>query len=104
MDKYKESQIIHEEETCKFYTKIDEIEAYVIYKIQDDIIDIHHTIVPQEIGGKGVAARLVKATYDWGFSKNLKPMASCSYADVWCKRHNIETVSSKDLKEGCCAC
>ena len=44
-------------------------------------------IVPPEIGGRGIAAQLVKATYDYALKHHLQPIATCSYAVVWLQRH-----------------
>ena len=49
--------------------------------------DIRHTIVPEEIGGRGIASALVKAAYDYARCKCLKPVATCAYAVVWLQRH-----------------
>lgn len=80
-------EIKHDLSQHTFYTELEGYTAYVTYQIHDGLLDIRHTIVPPEISGKGVAARLVKATYDFALEKQLKPVATCSYAVVWLQRH-----------------
>lgn len=80
-------EIIHEPENNMFRTKVDGYTAYVTYVISDGELDIRHTIVPPEIGGRGIAGQLVKATYDYAREQNLQPVATCSYAVVWLQRH-----------------
>ena len=57
------------------------------YEVFDGGIAITHTIVPQEIGGRGIAAALVKAALDHARAQGLKVDPQCSYADVWMRRH-----------------
>lgn len=79
--------IVHDKDNHKFYTEVDGYEAYVKYDLADGGLDIRHTWVPQEIGGKGIAGALVKATYDYALENGLTPVATCSYAVVWLQRH-----------------
>ena len=60
-----------------------------------------YTIVPSEIGGRGIASALVKAAYDFALENALKPIATCSYAVVWLQRHpEYQGEISKDYCEG----
>lgn len=61
--------------------------AFVQYRLIDDGLDIIHTIVPKPLEGGGIAAALVKATYEYALANNLKPKATCSYAVMWLQRH-----------------
>lgn len=70
-----------------FLVEADGCTAYVEYEIHDGGLDVLHTIVPDEIGGRGIASVLVKAAYDYAAGHNLKPLATCSYAVVWLQRH-----------------
>lgn len=80
-------EIIHQPENKMFKTEADGHTAYVTYVIKDGQLDIRHTIVPKPIEGRGIAAQLVKAAYDYALEQNLQPMATCSYAVVWLQRH-----------------
>ncbi|MEG1615972.1 MAG: GNAT family N-acetyltransferase [Bacteroidales bacterium] len=80
-------EIIHDKENNSFKVTVDGYTAHVDYVIKDNALDIRHTLVPKEIGGKGIAAALVKAAYDYAKEAGLKPMATCSYAVVWLERH-----------------
>ena len=39
------------------------------------------------IEGRGIAATLVKAAYDYALANGMKPKATCSYAVRWLERH-----------------
>ena len=45
-----------------------------------DLLDIHHTEVPEALGGRGLAGSLVAATLAWAREQGLKVRPSCSYA------------------------
>ena len=80
-------EITHLPEDNLFKTVVDGYTAYVTYIIRDGKLDIRHTIVPPEIGGRGIAAQLVKATYDYALQHHLQPIATCSYAVVLNKKN-----------------
>lgn len=79
--------IQHDEIKKRFRMEVDGYTAHVAYEIHDGGLDIRHTIVPEEIGGRGIASILVKAAYDYARCHQLKPVATCSYAAIWLKRH-----------------
>lgn len=79
--------IEHREERNIFFTEVEGHIAYVQYSCNIDSLDIFHTSVPPEIAGRGVAAALVKKTYEYAAELGLKPLASCSYAARWLERH-----------------
>lgn len=80
-------KIEHDPQKGVFWTTVDGYTAYVSYKLIDGGLDIRHTIVPDEIGGRGIASALVKAAYDYAVANRLTPVATCSYAVKWLERH-----------------
>ncbi len=52
-----------------------------------DAIDMHHTYVPNELRGKGVAAVLAKEALAYAKEQQLKVIPSCSYIAVYLERH-----------------
>ncbi len=52
-----------------------------------DTIDMHHTFVPNELRGKGVAAVLAKEALSYAKEQQLKVIPSCSYIAVYLQRH-----------------
>ena len=73
--------------------------------VADGALDVRHTIVPGEIGGRGIASALVKAAYDYALANELVPVATCSYAVKWLERHpEYNGKTGKDYAgEGTCA-
>lgn len=70
--------VLHNPSENRFEVKVDNHVAYVDYTIDDTYIDITHTKVPKEIGGRGIASLLVAAAYEYGKSLHLKPKATCT--------------------------
>ncbi len=68
----------------------------VNYTITGDIFDIRSTFVPDQLRGKGIAAQLVKAACDYARKNGLKIKPTCSYADLWLKRHKGYNVVESD--------
>ena len=81
------SDIAHRSERHRFVTEVDGHEAYVEYQREGDIMTITHTIVPSAIGGRGIAAELVRAAVDHARQEGLKVIPACSYAAAWLAKH-----------------
>ena len=80
-------EITHYPDRKRFETELEGVTAFVEYRLINGGLDIIHTVVPPPIEGRGVAAALVTHAYDYAMDSGLKPLATCSYAVVWLKRH-----------------
>ena len=80
-------EIIHHPEENRFVAVVDGCTAYVEYEKSEQTFDVVHTIVPSEIGGRGIAGKLVHAAYSYADELGLEKRASCSYAAKWLERH-----------------
>jgi predicted GNAT family acetyltransferase len=60
--------------------------AFVTYILEGDQITFTHTIVPEEMEGRGVGSRLVRGALDEARERGLKVVPACSFV-----RHFIET-------------
>ncbi|MEJ7745905.1 MAG: GNAT family N-acetyltransferase [Luteimonas sp.] len=79
--------ITHDRVGRKFTTSVDGHEGHVDYESDDGRIVITHTVVPAEIGGRGIAAELVKAALDFARDEGLKVEPRCSYAEGYLQKH-----------------
>ena len=57
------------------------------YQRRGDVLVADHTLVPPEIGGRGVAARLVEALVADAREHGFKIVPQCSYVEVLFRRH-----------------
>lgn len=98
-------EIIHDERKHWFWTEVDNHLAHVAYELTNDNgLDIRHTIVPKEIGGRGIASALVRETYNYARSNGLKPIATCPYAVKWLEKHpDYEGKVNEEFQPGCCS-
>lgn len=73
-------EIIHKTDNQRFETVIDGVIAYLSYKkVDDNTLDYNHTIVPDELGGRGVGKALATFALDYARDNNLKIVPSCSF-------------------------
>ncbi|MGD0483161.1 MAG: GNAT family N-acetyltransferase [Gemmatimonadales bacterium] len=50
-------------------------------------LDFHHTFVPAELRGGGVAGALAAYALDWARASGQKVMPSCPYVAAYLRRH-----------------
>ncbi|GAB3303822.1 GNAT family N-acetyltransferase [Luteimonas notoginsengisoli] len=79
---------IRQDEGRKRFTVEEEgSEAFVEYAREGDVLVIVHTIVPKEMGGRGIAGRLVEAALQHAREHGLKVRPDCSYAEAYLRKH-----------------
>lgn len=83
-------QIEHIESEGKVFSIIDGIESHILYKINGDVMDITHTFVPKELGGKGVAAKLTEFVLSFALDNGYSVVPSCSYIRVFLTRNSAK--------------
>jgi predicted GNAT family acetyltransferase len=88
------SIIEHDETKHQFATDVDGHRAVLDYVVDGDVMTITHTGVPQEIGGRGIAADLMKAALSAARSAAWKVNPACSYAAAYMRRHGYEAVKN----------
>ena len=77
----------HQPENERFVVIADGVEAELDYRIEDGVISLTHTGVPEAIGGRGIAGDLVRAAFEFARAEGLKVRPLCSYAEAWSRRH-----------------
>lgn len=71
----------------RFSVEVDGETAYLDYEMDDGVMHITHTVVPEAIGGRGIAGQLVQAAFDHARSEGWKVRTVCEYAEAWAGRH-----------------
>ncbi|WP_445781121.1 GNAT family N-acetyltransferase [Shewanella sp.] len=69
----------HQAEQQRFVVKTQGAEAMLEYHLAGQNIDFHHTFVPQQLRGQGIAEKLVRTGLAWAKSNDFNINASCSY-------------------------
>ena len=54
-------------------------EALLAYSQKGNLLDFHHTFVPESLRGRGLAEKVVKAGFDYAKEKGLKVLPTCPY-------------------------
>ena len=80
-------QITHNPTTQRFETVIDGHTAFLSYEMIDDkTLNYNHTIVPPELGGRGVGTALAKHALDYARDNHKKVVPSCSFVASYIQR------------------
>lgn len=80
--------ITHNPTTQRFETTVDNITAYLSYDvINSDVLNYRHTIVPSELGRRGIGSALVKFALDYARTHNKKVVPSCSFVASYTNKY-----------------
>lgn len=79
--------IRHEAPSRRFEIALDGHLGWLEYELAGDRLAIVHTVVPEAIGGRGIAAALVEAALAYARANGLKVVPRCSYAAYYLSRH-----------------
>jgi len=80
--------ILHDEHGQRFYFEHDGQTAELTYRVlKNGTLDYNHTFVPEALRGGGLAGDLVLAACEYARSTGKKILPSCSFVDMWLKRH-----------------
>jgi hypothetical protein len=61
--------------------------AFAAYRMEEGRIVFNHTVVPDELEGRGVGSALVKGALEDVRAKGLKVVPLCSFVKGWIERH-----------------
>lgn len=79
--------IQHDPTRRRFLAQVEGHEGAVEYRLDGDRMEIVRTTVPEAIGGRGIAAQLVKAALDFAGANQWRVKPTCSYAAAYIRRH-----------------
>ena len=80
-------KLIHNESESKYEYHIDGHIAYITYDDQNGEMHLTHTIVPEELAGKGLARTLLEDVLQEIKKENKKAVAQCSYIIKYQEKH-----------------
>ncbi|HEY2463980.1 MAG TPA: GNAT family N-acetyltransferase [Steroidobacteraceae bacterium] len=81
------STISHDQDANRFTTEVEGHHAELDYTVADGVMTITHTRVPPEIGGRGIAAELMRAALQVASLRGLSINPACSYAAAYMRKH-----------------
>ena len=80
-------EVIHQPAAQEFSVEVDGHVGVLDYDLHGSTMTITHTLVPEAIGGRGVAAELTRVALDTARANGWKVVPMCSYAAVFLRRH-----------------
>ena len=75
------------EERDRFELDVEGKTAFVSYRKTPDTITLVHTVVPPELGGKGVGSKLARATLDAVRAQRRKLTVECEFIRGYMSKH-----------------
>ena len=83
-------EIVDEKDVGRFALNEEEQIAQLVYRLDGDRLILEHTEVPDELGGRGIGGRLVRAALARAKEESLTLVPECSYARKWLEDHPDE--------------
>jgi predicted GNAT family acetyltransferase len=77
------SEVVNNRAHHRYELTVDGHLAATYYAISDGVITFIHTEVPPELGGKGVASRLIGGALDQVRAEGLKVIAQCPFVKAF---------------------
>ncbi len=82
-----EAVVENNEVRQRFEIRMDGHLAKLNYRVSNGEIDLIHTEVPEELGGRGLGNKLVEAALVYARDKTLKVVPSCSFVSKYLASH-----------------
>jgi len=82
------TEVIHEKENERFIMYSEGEESFVEYRINADEMNLYHTYTDPGLRGKGLAAQVVRAAFEYAKENNLKVVPTCSYVQAFVRRYD----------------
>lgn len=79
--------IEHNTKASRFEYHENNLLCHLDYELDGNIMVITHTIVPKELGGRGIAGVLTEAAFAVAKENNWKINPVCSYTATYLTRH-----------------
>jgi predicted GNAT family acetyltransferase len=76
-----------EHEPGRFVAHVGDLEAFLTYRLADDVLDVQHTYTPPALRGRELAARLTAAAFDYARDHGLRVRPTCPYTRGYLDRH-----------------
>lgn len=83
-----EEKVIHEKENERFVIYVEGNEVYVEYSMRNNEMNLHHTYTNPALRGKGLAAQVVRAAFEFAKENNLKVIPTCSYTQSFIAKND----------------
>ena len=80
-------RVTNNEAECRYEIEEDGATAFAAYRIEGDKVVFHHTVVPEELAGRGVGSALVGGALEDVRAQGRKVVPLCSFVRHYIERH-----------------
>ena len=80
-------QITHRPEAGRIEATVENSLCYIEYRLDGSIMHVLHTIVPDAVGGRGIAGKLTEFALELARENGWKINPVCTYTAAYFKRH-----------------
>jgi uncharacterized protein len=91
--------VSHDPGARRFTTEVAGIRAQLDYTLAGRNMTITHTLVPPEIGGRGIAAELMSAALSAAQAAGWSVTAACSYAAAYMAKHPRDSAEQRHVDD-----
>ena len=81
------TDIVNNKARHRYELAVDGHIAATYYAIADGVITFIHTEVPPELGGQGIASKLIRGALDQVRAEGLKVIAQCPFVKAFIDKH-----------------
>jgi predicted GNAT family acetyltransferase len=79
--------VVNNSEASRFEAQVGNLLAVAEYLLDPVAITFTHTRVPAELGGRGIATRLIEAGLDFARERGLEVIPLCSFVAAYMRKH-----------------
>ena len=82
---------VHVPERSRFEVVEPEGTAVLVYALEgDDAVELEHTVVPDELEGRGISSVLARSALSWAASQHLAVVPRCTFVQAFLAKHPDE--------------
>jgi uncharacterized protein len=81
------TEVVNNKAHHRYELTVDGYLAATYYAISDGVITFIHTEVPPELGGKGIASRLIRGALDQVRADGLKVIPQCPFVKAFIEKN-----------------
>lgn len=83
-------EVEHDRLNRRFKARVSGHDAWLDYRIRGKRMTITHTVVSEEIQGRGIAGELTKVALRFAREQGFKVIPACAYAEDFLDRNHAE--------------
>lgn len=77
----------HNEPETRYELEVDGATAIAAYRMEEGVVAFTHTMVPEELEGRGIGTRLIAGALEDVRSRGLKVQPLCTFVRHYMKEH-----------------